>query len=372
MANPKLSRELALEAVLALKTFIDRGYTTEPAPDSLGSAFEAASKGIGKDQGTLRNRIEKAWEYYGIRAEDLPDLDDVEISEDSDRPNPFTVFGRHLEYNEGFIAKKRRKPAVLMVPPQPFAVAFIGDPHLSNKGTSLKALKDDLEILRVTRTRAVQMGDLLDNFHKVPKLAEKEAQNRMSLVEGLSLAEWLVCESGVKFDAHVLGNHDAWLGYEGVQLMGSWVHRAKSRLYDWNARLIYKWGPGQHEQHVVQASHDIKGHSQYNPTHGPGKMALWDGTADTYVAAHRHNHAEAKVPNAWRGKTYQLIRVRGYKDYDDYGEGRAQFPSHAGMEGRSALLVVNPLSETHDGRQRVFMDLGEGIEFMQMLKRRAA
>jgi hypothetical protein len=36
------------------------------------------------------------------------------------------------------------------------------------------------------------------------------------------------------------------------------------------------------------------------------------------------------------------------------------------------LLVINPLAQTHDGRQRVFMDIAEGIEYCAMLKARAA
>ena len=158
-----------------------------------------------------------------------------------------------------------------------------------------------------------------------------------------------------------------WIGPEGVALMREWAGRKATRLFDWNARIAYVWDGG---QRVVAASHDFNGHSQYNPTHGPGKMALWDGTADTYVAAHRHNHAEAKVPNGWRGKTYQLIRVRGYKDHDTYAAGRAQFPQFEGIEGRAALLVVNPLSETHDGWQRSFMDIADGLEWLAMLRRR--
>jgi hypothetical protein len=59
------------------------------------------------------------------------------------------------------------------------------------------------------------MGDILDNFHANPKLAAKEAHNRMSISEALSVAQWLIAESGVKWDAHVLGNHDLWIGPEG-------------------------------------------------------------------------------------------------------------------------------------------------------------
>lgn len=328
-----------------------------------------AATELGIPRQTLNSQIVTARERYGLTLDNFHLPPEAVI--DEDRPDPIAILERHAPANAQHITKKRTKPQLFLVKPEPFCVAFIGDPHLSNAGCNLHALREDIDFLCATNIRSVQMGDILDNFHKVPKLAAKEAQNRMSIEEALSVAKWLILDCGVKWDAHVLGNHDLWLEAEGVALFSEWVRQARSRMYDWNARLIYQWGGGPNDRHAVMASHDMKGHSQYNPTHGPGKMALWDGTADTYVAAHRHNHAEAKVPNGWRGKTYQLARVRGYKDYDSYSAGRAQFPDHMGMEGRSAMLVVNPLSETHDGRQRIFMDLKEGAEYCEMLRRRA-
>jgi len=373
MPTPPITRETCLQAVSMVKVYIDRGYELAPGPGyrdgGRKSAVTMAAEDAGIPPGTLRSRLVFAKERFGLTPENYKTPLNVRMSED--RPDPIELLDRHAPVNTAYIARKRTKPTVITVKPEPFCVAFVGDPHITNAGCELAALRADMELLRATGTRAIQMGDILDNFHRTAKLAPKEALNRMSIEEGLSLAEWLVCESGVKWDAHILGNHDLWMGPEGVALLAEWVRRAQSRLYDWNGRIIYRWGDGPKDYHTVAAAHDFKGYSQYNPTHGPGKMALWDGTADTYVAAHRHNHAEAKVPNGWRGKTYQLIRVRGYKDYDSYAAGRAQFADHIGMEGRSAILVVNPLAETHDGKQRSFMDLAEGIEFCEMLKRRA-
>ena len=371
MGQRPLTRDDALEAVIAAARYVDRGYPLKPG-NKTGKekgAILLAAQDMGLVPSTVRHRIAEAERRWGLTVDNCREPQTPHISPDGERPDPREILRRHSAANDQYIQAKRTKPVVVPVRMEPFAVAFVGDPHMANVGCNLTALQRDMEILRASGVRAVQMGDLLDNFHKVPKLAEKEAQNRMSVAEGLSLVQWLICESGVNWAAHVLGNHDLWLGEEGVALLREWCRQARTRLFDWNARLIFTWEGG---QHVIAASHDFKGHSQFNPTHGPGKMALWDGTADTYVAAHRHNHAEAKVPNGWRGKTYQLIRVRGYKDHDSYGAGRAQFADHDGMEGRSALLVVNPIAETHDGRQRVFMDLLEGVEYLEMLKRRAA
>jgi hypothetical protein len=371
-AKPLTTSQL-IEAVEAVARFKARGFKTglshgDPGGDR--GAIPAAADDLGIPPPTFRHRIAEAERRLGLTPDNIGDL--APINSHEERPDPLSVLDRHTRANLEYISKRRLKPAMFMVRPEPFAVAFMGDPHLSNAGCNLDALQRDCDLLRQTGTRAIQMGDILDNFHANAKLAAKEAHNRMSISEALSVAQWLIAESGVKWDAHVLGNHDLWIGPEGVELLKEWVRRAKSRMFDWNARLIYRWGDGQNDQHTVAASHDFKGSSIYNPTHGNNRMALEDGTADTYVAAHRHNHAEAKVPNGWRGKTYQLVRVRGYKDWDSYSAGRAQFADFHGMEGRSALLVINPLAQTHDGRQRVFMDIAEGIEYTQMLKARAA
>jgi hypothetical protein len=368
-----LTIDQLVEAVVLVARFKARGYETSlpvGGANERRSAVEAAARESGIDRGTIAYRVKEAERRLGLTPDTIAEA--PQVAANDERPDPLALLDRHTAANVEYIAKRRLKPAMFMVRPEPFAVAFVGDPHLSNAGCNLAALRADMNLLRQTGTRAVQMGDILDNFHANAKLAAKEAHNRMSISEALSVAQWLIAECGVKWDAHIVGNHDAWIGPEGVELLREWVRRGRSRLFDWNARLIYRWGDGPEDQITVAASHDFKGHSQYNPTHGPAKMALWDGTADCYVAAHRHNHADAKVPNGWRGKTYQLVRVRGYKDFDSYSAGRAQFADHHGMEGRSALLVINPLAQSHDGRQRVFMDLAEGIEYTAMLKARAA
>ncbi len=373
MPAKPLTPAALIEAVEAVARYKARGFETGlPVGDSgdARSAVAAAAVDLGVEEPTFRHRIREAERRLGLTPDNIGAL--AEINTHDERPDPLSVLDRHTRANLEYIQKRRLKPAVFMVRPEPFAVAFMGDPHLSNAGCNLDAVRKDCELLRQTGTRAVQMGDILDNFHANANLAAKEAHNRMSISEALSVAQWLIAESGVKWDAHVLGNHDMWIGPEGVELLKEWVRRARSRMFDWNARLIYRWGDGPNDQHVIAASHDFKGSSIYNPLHGNNRMALEDGTADTYVAAHRHNHADAKVPNGWRGKTYQLVRVRGYKDWDSYSAGRAQFADFHGMEGRSAVVVINPLAQSHDGRQRAFMDVAEGIEYLAMLRARAA
>lgn len=369
MPTKSLTYEQCAETLRTVNHFAKRGHDLKGTCNGMG-ALGLAADVLGIDRKSVNHRMAKAKEQYGLTLENVGKPERIAADIDEDRPDPIALLDNLEPEDTRVLEKAKKKPHVILVPPEPFAVAFVGDPHLSNHGCNRRAFRDDMALLRDHQIRAIQMGDLLDNFHRAgPKLAPKEAHNRMTIKEALSVAKWAVCEAGVPWDAHIIGNHDAWMGDEGVSLLGEWVKQGKSRLYDWNAQIIYHWGSG--SCHIA-ASHDMKGHSQYNPLHGPGKMALWDGQADVYVAAHRHNHANANIPNGWRGKTYNLVRVRGYKDADDYAAGRAQFPSHEGMEGRSAMLVVDPLSPTHSGQRKVFMDLADGLQYLQLLKNRAA
>lgn len=171
------------------------------------------------------------------------------------------------------------------VPKAPFGVFFCGDPHGDNKGCSLIQLRKDMETAAVSRMYGVSMGDILDNFDAAgPKLAPKQAQNRMSKEEGLSFLRWYLGHS--LWRAHILVDHDKWLGEHCQHLIAESANNVK--VFDWMARLIFKWDDGHFS---FLAAQDFAGHSQYNPLHGLIKRAMQDGTDDAYITAHKHNFA---------------------------------------------------------------------------------
>lgn len=221
-----------------------------------------------------------------------------------------------------------------------------------------------ISLLPTSKMRAIQIGDILDNFHKTSKLASKQAANRVTKAEALGLARWLVRDSGVPWDAQILGNHCAWGDDEFAQLLQVWAREAKRphKFYDWMVKITYSWGDG---NYTVLAAHDFKGHSVHNPLHGLMRRSKEDGTADLYAAGHRHTAADGGDENGFRGKHFRYVRVKGYKDWDEYAHVKG-FDQQS--EGRSAVVVVNPHSETKAGRHRVFLDLAEGAEYLQMLR----
>ena len=286
-----------------------------------------------------------------------------EIPDEGDIPDGLSVINRVAPLTERHIASAKRKwRRIIPVRPEPFGIAFVGDPHLDNKGCNLSKLRSDMEIIRASRLRAVQMGDVLDNFHARGKLAEKQADNFMTRKEGLGAARWLARDCGFDWDAFILGNHDKWLGPQGELLFSEWLN--PNRVFDWMAELTYVWEGG---QFCVLAAHDFKGHSIHNPLHGNFRRAMEDGTADLYVSAHRHNAAKGGFENGHRGKHYHHLRVKGYKEADGYAK-RGGFAEQS--EGHSGVAVIDPLSGTQDGICRLFYDLADGAEYLQMLRSR--
>lgn len=343
------------------------GYTY-PKVDGSKSAMQLAADKIGMSRKGLEHRINNAYVRLGMTLEGaIADLCKPLEDELENIPDGFEVLNAMAEANTKAIAAARAKPNRLCpVRKEPFAVAIFGDPHLDNKGCNLAQLRDDVLTAKAAGFRCISIGDLLDNFHATGKLAAKQAHNRLSVKEGLALARWFVRDSGVRWDAQILGNHDAWLDFHGCELMSSWAREAGTKFYDWQVNIRYEWDGG---HYTIMAAHDFKGSSIFNPLHGAMRRAREDGTADAYVCGHRHNAAKAGHENAFRGRRYEYIRVKGYKDADDYAF-RKGFEQQ--REGHSAVIVIDPWAESMEGRATIFHDFERAAAHLTMLRGRDA
>ena len=350
---PKLIRE-TVELVGHLLVSGDY-YLHEREKTDQRSAFEEAARILNITSSTVRHRVGLGSARLGISPEDFKP---EPIQSTADLPDPLETLRRHKAANTNYIAQKKTGWIRLIpVRKEPFGIGFVGDPHLDNKGTNLAQLESDLNLFKSAGIRCINIGDMLDNFHHTGKLAAIQAENRVSASEGLSLAEWFI-KCGVKWDAHIIGNHDKWAGSEAAHLFSEWAY--PTRFYDWTARLIYAWDGGQVS---VICSHDFKGSSVHNPLHSLMRRAKDDGTDDVYVAGHRHEWAQGEHENGFRDKRYTFIRARGYKDYDDHAFRHGYASQEA---GRSALMTVDPGT----GGRMTFENLDEGVEYLQMLKAR--
>jgi hypothetical protein len=363
--TPPLSPEVARRSLVVVAEILSEPgyYIGEKTEVHQSSALEEAGKRLGLPSKTVRNHVEKARERWGWTPDDFAAPAPQAEADVEDLGDGLAILQESAQRNAQYIARFHTKPRVRLVKKEPFAVAFFGDPHLDNKGCDIKRLLADLELVRASRIRSINIGDIVDNFHKTGKLGTKAARNKMTPKEALAAAKWFVTE-GAPWDAHLIGNHCAWAEEEFAALLKGWAAVTGAKVHEWEAEIIYQWDDG---QFIVNVAHDFKGHSQFNPVHGHIKRALEDGRADLYVAGHRHNAAQAGVENGWRKRRYEFLRVMGYKVADDYAKTK-QFPQQT--EGHSAIAVIDPFATTLEGRCRTFLNLEEGVEHLEALRRR--
>ncbi len=247
----------------------------------------------------------------------------------------------------------------------PVGILFVGDPHIDDNGCDWPTLKRHVELAAETRgVYAVNIGDTTNNW--VGRLMRKYADQDSSIKTARRLAQWLMHDCGITWLAWLLGNHDAW--NDGAEVLAQMAaKRGTKRIvtHDWEARFVLEFPNGM--RFKVFAAHDFPGHSMYHPMHGPLKASRFGADdIDLFVAGHKHTWGIQQTELAEKGRTAPLLlRVRGYKFFDDYAR-------HLGLpeqqEGQSCLVVINPDALTLTGRAMPFFDIEQGIKFLKHLR----
>lgn len=242
----------------------------------------------------------------------------------------------------------------------PYALFFVGDPHLDSPGCAWDQLLADIEVMkRCPNALAINLGDQTDNW--VGFLMKKYADSDVSMKDGRRLVKWLFQESGIPWWLILMGNHDKW--HFSVDLFGEYARPvAQSKVWDAKLTLYHPKGPDLR----LWAAHDFPGRSQWHGLHGPLKASKMAAEADIYACGDKHNWAIFQYENSDRRTTPTVLRARGYKSIaDDFAE------QHLGLtlqdEGGTLMCVVNPLARTRAGFITPFADLEQGTAFLESL-----
>ncbi len=303
-----------------------------------------------------------------VKAAAQPEPEDTDDLVD-DLPDYQQVKKRLAGHNQRYITDfYKQRWLNLRVPHRPFLQFFIGDLHRDSPGHDDDQFEADMGLIRRAQEdftcHAINMGDVLDNWPLGGKLGKKHHDSHLTRKEALSLVRGFMCEEGIDFAVHLLGNHDAWPGVDFETLLRQWT---KAPIVDWAAYLTVTTDKG--FRFRTFAAHDMPGSSINNPVAALSRRAKEEGECDLYVAAHRHKGGQGKDQNGYRGKTYSYLRVRGYKLADEY----AWIKGHSEeAEGATGLAVINPLARTQDSVCRTFYDLEEGLDWARFLTSRAA
>lgn len=342
MPASSLSDEKAREALAALEHY--------------GSIAEAArATGIAWSTMSDRIKIAQARGMSVATYSPVPE-DDIPVPEILDQ-----MARRFKKRKQSHDAKEWQ--SVTLPNEGPYGLLLVGDPHLDDDGTDIPSLMKHIELCQRPDVYAVNIGDTVNGW--AGRLVKKYADQETSRKTGYRLAEWFIKDSGLNWLLILLGNHDVWA--DGVEIF----HRINSRhviMRDWSAKLKLKTkGSGVKRTLRLFAAHDFKGHSQWNPLHGPLKASMMGDWAHLYACGHKHNWGSFHIPNAERDITSYVIRARGYKMIDSYA-AREMFPNQSG--GQSIFCIVDPYSQSEEGFLTCTPDVELGLTILDALKTR--
>lgn len=318
-------------------------------------SVSAAAIALGIHRTTLQGRLrmEKARQNKVFTVASVPD--DTEPTE--------TIIERRCE---AFTRQKKRRDAARWLPitvneTQPFGLLVFGDEHADDNNCDWPELKRDLALCRKTPgLYACAVGDATNNW--VGRLMREYADQSVTRKESRQLLKWLLSEDAAPWLFRLIGNHDKW--NEGDVIIGLFADSAY-HIADWEARIELRTADGQAFR--IHASHNFKGSSIYNKTHGPSRAAMFSGgAADLYLCGHLHTLGTQSFEIEETGKLVHVVRARGYKKHDMYAVTNGYVEGEAGA---SVFVLFNPQAETAAGRITIFNDPVLGAKVLMSLRR---
>jgi hypothetical protein len=246
----------------------------------------------------------------------------------------------------------------------PIGLMIFGDPHIDSPGCDFRMLESHLSLAakRAEYVFAGNIGDLQDNW--IGRLERLYADSTTNSRETWRLVEWMMKGCGVQWTWLIKGNHDCWLGRNDPL---DWISKSAGVGIEQphGVRIGFQHPNGQ--QTRMNARHDFKGNSIYNPLHSLKREVLHGHRDHIVVAGHRHIGADARDING-DGMPFVMVRVSGYKVADPY---RLEIGAHAKPLHPSALIVVDP-DEPESSNNRVWCapTCEEGIDYLTFKRKR--
>lgn len=241
----------------------------------------------------------------------------------------------------------------------PVAICAVGDPHVDDDRCDIGTLEHDMTIIgRTPGMYALHVGDITNNW--VGRLGRLYAHQSTTANDGIRLAEWMFSLAPPL--AVIGGNHDIW--NEGMNWLQFCVRQAAPNAYVKNhgIRLELDFSDVKVRIHT---RHDFPGHSQFNPVHGLRKEHLFGKRDHINIAGHKHTDTYAMIPSP-DGYIQHMLRVSGYKDYDDFAKGG----NFALMKmAPTCALVINPAARNHAELIKPFWDIAEAADYLAFKRR---
>ena len=254
--------------------------------------------------------------------------------------------------------------------PGPIGIHFFGDPHVDDDGTDIFALERDCEIIRATEgLYGANVGDTTNNW--VGRLARLYAEQSTTASQAWQLAEWFLrmCmpegtpASEIKkyWLFMIAGNHDMWSG-AGDPI--KWITKQSDTVYESSEVRINLVFPNGREVRV-NARHDFKGHSQWNPAHGSMKAAQMGFRDHILINGHRHVSGYGCVKDPSNGVLSHCIQVASYKVYDRFAREKGFPDQHISP---SVTAIIDPEAKSEKSLVHVIWDSEQAADYLTWLR----
>lgn len=266
------------------------------------------------------------------------------------------AFQREQEHDEflNLISVKVRTPG-------PVAICAVGDPHVDDDKCDIGGIEHDMSVIgRTPGMYALHVGDITNNW--VGRLGRLYAHQSTKAEDGIRLAEWMF---GLAPPLAVVGgNHDLW--NEGMSWLNFCTRQAGVKLLQAHGVRLNLVFPGGKALRI-HTRHDFPGHSQFNPVHGLRKEHLFGMRDHVNIAGHKHIDTYAVIPSP-DGYMQHMLRVSGYKAYDDYAKSGNFQPMKMGP---TCALIIDPDTRKPAELVKPFWDLDEAADYLTFKRRRA-
>jgi hypothetical protein len=327
-------------------------------------SLKAASEATGISRSTLRSRVEEAKR----RKLDAPSEPDIILPDFPSADLPIEKILDMMEERSQLRIQSYEAHTwfpVKVRDTKPIGILWFGDPHIDDNGCDIKLLRHYARLCKNTDgLYGANIGDTTNNWSG--RLAALYAKQDTSLKTARRMAEWFMLDSGIRWLLWLIGNHDAWGdGAEILAMMGAKHKTQKVVCHDWEARFVLRFPNGVEVR--VNAAHDFAGNSMWNPLHGAVKAAKQGDKIDLLVCGHKHNWAISQWEMAAQQIIPTMIRVKGFKTYDDYAMRLGHYEQ---KEGSAILTIIDPAKEK-SGRVTPFVDVDAGAEYLSWLRARS-
>jgi len=324
------------------------------------------SMGIRTTNGhAMLNRIRKNAEesVATLQFSPIPD-DDVEVTELWEwRKRQYEKKNEHEE------ALKLR--TVDVKADGPIGILHFGDPHVDDDGTDLAAIEYHCQMVRETNGLfGANIGDVHNNW--VGRLSRLYGEQGTSAAQAWKMAEYFLHFCPEKSPAKMSekersehmanwlyligGNHDCW---SGAGDPFKWILRQADAAYEeGGSRLNLRFPNGRECR--VNARHDHRGTSQWNPAHGAMKASQMGYHDHILINGHKHTSGYGLIKDPAGGTVSHCIQVGSYKIHDRFAKERGFRDQHISP---SVVTIIDP-EATKVGLVTVFHDVEAAVDYL--------